>query len=598
MWLSTRMLLKKIYMIGCMINKYDVAKVLDEMGTLLELQGENAFKVRAYHRAARALENLEEDLDILVKEERLQEVPGIGESLAATITTLVLTGQLPYYEKLKTSVPASLMELFKVPGLGSKKINLFYKELGIKSIEDLLDACCKGHIAELPHFGKKTQENILNSIKRFQTSGHRLLWWEALPIGELILKQLSKLKGVQKIEIAGSLRRKLETVGDLDFLVASSVPDPIMEWFTTQPWVDKILAKGSTKSSVRLKQGIQADLRIVSPKQYGFALVYFTGSKGHNIKLRQRANEQGFSLSEYSLEPIDPTLPAACSKLSKKEITEAEVYQALGLSYIPPELREEMGEIEAAEKGKLPILIEEKDIRGVFHCHTTESDGHNSLEEMITAAQALGWEYFGIADHSKSSYQANGLQADRLLEQIQRIRQINQSGQYSLYVFAGLECDILTNGQLDFSNDILKELDYVVVSVHRAFKQDEQTMTARLIKAIENPYTTIVGHVTGRLLLRRDPYALNLNKVIDACIANHKIMELNAQPTRLDMDWRYWHKAAEKGLKCCINPDAHSTSDLQYVRAGINIARKGWLAKENVFNTLPLKKVKTYLKKH
>lgn len=579
-----------------MINKYDIANLLNEIGILLELQGENAFKARAYHHAARALENLEEDLETVVKEERLQEISGIGESLAAKITTLVLTGHLPFYEKLKSSLPAGLIELLKIPGIGSKKIKIFYEALGVKSVKDLIQACEKGDIAKLPHFGKKTQDNILQSIKRYQISGHRLLWWEAMRLGQSILKDFSSLKEVQRIEIAGSLRRKLETIGDLDFLVSSAHPDTVMDWFTTQPWVDKILAKGTTKSSIRLKFGIQADLRVVTANQFPFALIYFTGSKEHNIKLRHRANEMGLSLSEYSLQPIDPKVPTPFLKRSKKEMTESDVYRALGLTYIPPELREEMGEIEAAEKGKLPILVEEKDIRGVFHCHTTESDGHNTLEQMIAAAQAYGWEYFGIADHSKSSYQANGMQADRLSAQIEHIRKINESGKYSIYVFAGLECDILTNGDLDFSNNILKELDYVVVSVHRAFKQDEQTMTTRIIKAIENPYTTIVGHVSGRLLLRRDPYAINLTKVIDACIANHKIMEINAQPTRLDMDWRYWHKAIEKGLKCSINPDAHSTGELQYVSAGINIARKGWLSKENVINTFPLKKVQAFFR--
>ena len=581
-----------------MINKHEIAQLLDEIGILLELQGENTFKVRAYHHAARALENLDEDLEVVIKEERLREVLGIGESIAEKIITWVLTGYLPYYEKLKKAMPVGLMELLKVPGIGSKKIKIFYEQLGIKNLEDLARACSQGDIAKLPHFGKKTQENILHSIKRYQTSGHRLLWWEGMRIGQSILKDFSQIKDlIERIEIAGSLRRKLETIGDLDFLIASSMPAPIMDWFTHQPWVEKVLAKGPTKSSVSLRSGLQADLRVIAPKQFAFALVYFTGSREHNIKLRQRANERDLSLSEYGLEQIHAGTPAPFSKRSKKEITEADVYQALGLAYIPPELREDMGEIQAAEKGQLPKLVEEKEIRGVFHCHTTASDGHNTLEEMVIAAQELGWEYIGIADHSKSSYQANGMQADRLLEQVQRIRKINQSQRYSIHVFAGLECDILTNGQLDFPNEILKKLDYVVVSVHRAFKQDEQTMTARLIKAIENPYTTMVGHVTGRLLLRRDPYAVNLNKIIDACIANHKIIELNAQPLRLDMDWRYWHKAAEKGLKCCINPDAHSTSDLQYVQAGINIARKGWLTKEDVLNTLPLKKIQAYLEK-
>lgn len=581
-----------------MINKYDIAKILDEIGILLELKGENVFKARAYHNAARAIENLEEDLEVVIKEERLKELPGIGESLSEKIMTLVSTGHLPFYEKLKKSLPAGLSELLKIPGIGGKKIKVFYEELGIKSIEELTAACLEGKIARLPHFGQKTQDNILNSIKRYQTSGHRWLWWEAMRLGQLILNEISQLKEVQQAEIAGSLRRKLETVGDLDFVVASSQPTFVMNWFISQPWVEKILAQGPTKSSVRLKQGMQADLRIVSSHQFGFALLYFTGSKEHNIKLRQLANEQGLHLSEYGFEPFDSSFLPPFSKRKKKEVTEAEIYQTLGLAYIPPELREERGEIEAAKNNQLPILVEEKDLRGAFHCHTTESDGHASLEEMLTAAQALGWEYIGIADHSKSSYQAHGLQANRLLAQIQRIRQINQSGKYSTYLFAGVECDILTNGQLDFSDEILKELDYVIISVHRAFKQDEQTMTARLIKAIENPYTTIVGHITGRLLLRRDPYAVNLDKVIDACIANQKIMELNAQPLRLDMDWRYWHKAAEKGLICCINPDAHSTDDLQYVRAGIHMARKGWLMKGNIFNTLPLKKVQMHFTRH
>ena len=348
-----------------------------------------------------------------------------------------------------------------------------------------------------------------------------------------------------------------------------------------------------TKSSVLIDKGIQADLRIVPKDQFAFALLYFTGSKTHNIKIRQRAHELGYSLSEYGLAPLNPKqkpLPF------KKQITEADIYKILGLCDIPPELREDTGEIEAAEKGALPILVNEGDIRGVFHCHTTDSDGHNTLEEMVKAAQDMGWEYFGLADHSKSSVQAHGMDEDRLFEQVQRIHKLNKSRKFSIHVFAGIECDILTNGALDFPNHVLKELDYVVASVHRSFQLDEKTMTARLIKAIENPYTTMVGHVTGRLLLRRDPYAVNLTKVIDACIANHKIMELNAHPMRLDMDWRYWHKASEKGLKCSINPDAHSIGDLQYYRAGVNIARKGWLQKESILNTWPFKKVQAYFR--
>jgi DNA polymerase (family X) len=352
--------------------------------------------------------------------------------------------------------------------------------------------------------------------------------------------------------------------------------------------VEKVLAKGPTKSSVLLKEGMQADLRIVTKEQFPYAFIYFTGSKAHNIKLRLRALQMGYSLSEYGLEPLRKGLSF------KKPATEADVYQILGLSYIPPELREDMGEIEAAEKNKLPKLIEEKDIRGILHCHTADSDGHNSLEEMVAAAQGMGWEYLGISDHSQSSVQAHGMKEDRLFEQVQKIRKLNQSKKYTPHVFAGIECDILPNGKMDFPDRVLKELDYVIASVHSAFSLDEKTMTARLIKAVENPYTTILGHPTGRLLLRREPYAVNMKKVIDACIANGKIMELNGYPNRLDMDWRLWHKASEKGLKCCINPDAHSITDLQYYLSGVNSAGKGWLQKENVFNTLPLRKVQAY----
>lgn len=577
------------------MDKHEIASLFDEIAVLLELQGENAFKIRAYHNAARALESLDEDLETVVDEGRLREVPGIGESLAEKITLMVSTGHLPYYEELKKSIPQGLMNLFNIPGLGGKKIKALYDELGIKSIEELLEACQNGKVAKIPHFGEKTEKNILMSIEKLKASSRRYLWWNAMAIVRPILEALGKLKEVRKVEVAGSIRRKLETIGDLDILVASSFPEKIMDWFTTQHWVDSIIAKGRTKSSIRLKKGMQADLRVLSEDQYGFALLYFTGSKEHNIKIRHLANELGYTLSEYSLEPLDGDKKHPSLSHTQKPVTEAKIYEALGLAYIPPELREDRGEIEAAAKGKLPKLVEDKDIRGVFHCHTTYSDGHNTLDEMIAAAEEYGWDYFGIADHSKSSFQANGMQAERLFEQVHKIRSINRSKKYSLHVFAGLECDIMTDGQLDFPDEVLKELDYVVASVHRSFNLDEKMMTARLIKAIENPYTTILGHVSGRLLLKREHYAVNMSKVIDACIANNTIMELNAQPMRLDMDWRFWHKAAEKGLKCCINPDAHHTQDLAYYRAGVNVARKGWLEKENVVNTYSLKKVKTSL---
>ncbi len=568
------------------MDKKEVAAILEEIAVLLELKEENPFKVRAYRTGARAVLNLDENLADIVKKGTLDEYEGIGESLAEKITKLVKTGRLPYYEKLKRSTPEGVLVLMQVPGLGAKKINTIYKKLKIKTIAGLKKACEKGQIATLPRFGEKTQKNILDTIAHLEGYQKRHLWWEAMQIAAPILESLRALKGVKKAEIAGSLRRRLETIGDLDIVVAAAAPKSIMRWFTSQPFVERVLAKGETKASIRLKEGMQADLRIVPESQFGYALLYFTGSKEHNIKIRERAKKRGWLLSEYELK--GPKLP--------KNPTETDIYKALGMPYIPPEIRENLGEIEAALKNKLPTLVEEKDIRGTFHNHTTASDGRSTLKEMVAKAQELGWEYIGISDHSKSSFQANGMSEERLFAEIEQIRALNRSKKFRPYVFAGVECDILANGSLDFKDDVLKELDYVVVSVHNSLQQDEKTMTKRIIRAIENPYATMLGHLTGRLLLRREPYKVNIQKVIDACIANETIIELNASPLRLDMDWRLWHAASEKGLLCCINTDAHSADHLEFLSIGIGIARKGWLEKQQIFNTRPLKQVQKYMK--
>jgi DNA polymerase (family X) len=576
------------------MNKGEIIQILEDIALLLEFQGENPFKVRAYHNAAHTLLNMEEDLEKVIKDGTLTDYPGIGEHIAEKITILFKKGNLPYYNKLKKSVPEAVLKMTQVPGLGAKKIKTIYDKLKIKSIAELKKACQEGKIAKLRGFGTKTEQNILNSITNLESYGQRHLWWEAMQAATSILNNLRKLKGVKKAEIAGSLRRKLETVGDLDFLVASSNPTPIMDWFTTQKHVLQVIAKGKTKSSIRLPSGLQADLRIVSEEQFPFALCYFTGSKAHNIKIRARALKKGWSLSEWDLVSTEPRKKGPFTG-SKKALTEEDIYQVLGLSYIPPELREEQGELEAAEKNKIPKLLEEKEIKGTFHNHTTASDGRSNLKELVQEAQNLGWEYIGISDHSKSSFQANGLSEESLLQQVQEIKKLNASKKFRTHIFAGSECDILPNGSLDYSNEVLKKLDYVVISVHSAFAQDEKTMTKRLIKAIENPYSTMVGHVTGRLLLQRPGYAVNIPKIIDACIANGKIMELNAQPKRLDMDWRFWHAASQKGLLCCINTDAHHKDQLQYFKAGVNIARKGWLQTKHVINTLSLKQIQKLL---
>ncbi len=610
------------------MTKNEIADVLEEIGTLLELKGENPFKVRAYHAGARALEAVEEDeLSRLIKEEQLESVKGIGSALAQKIAELKTTGRLEFHEKLKASIEPGLVEMLQIPGLGPKKIRALHDRLGITGIAALTKACTAGQVAELDGFGEKTQEKILAGIKNRETYGRRHLWWEAWEIAEPMVAGLRALPEVSQAEAAGSLRRGLETVGDLDFIVAAEKVAPVVAWFTGLPQVKEVTARGETKASVRFESGLQADLRIVPEEQFAFALHHFTGSKDHNVQMRQRALARGLSLSEWGLVPTDDrelttadgerkTVKAVVAErsLSSKDqaptsksgkagdkgrvtvvSTEKDLFKALGLHFIPPELREGLGEIEVAEKGELPRLVELADLRGAFHNHTTASDGRSTLAEMVGAAEALGWEYFGLADHSKSSYQANGLSEERLLAQVDEIRALNASRRFKTHVFAGVECDILTDGRLDYEDPVLAKLDYIVASVHNAFAQDEEKMTARIIRAVENPHTTMLGHLTGRLLLRREGYQVNATKVIDAAIANHVIIELNASPWRMDMDWRHWRKAAERGLLCSINPDAHETGGLAHVRAGINAARKGWLTRENVLNTRSLAQVTKYL---
>jgi DNA polymerase (family 10) len=585
----------------CGMTKNEIAEVLEEIGVLLELKGENPFKIRAYQAGARALEAIEEaELARLISEEKLGTVKGFGDALVQKITELHTTGKLEFFEKLKASIAPGLVELLQIPGLGPKKIKALHEKLGIASIAALNEACVAGKVAELDGFGTKTQEKLLAGIKNREAYGRRHLWWDAREVAEPIVAGLRALPAVIRAEAAGSLRRGMETVGDLDFIVTATEVAPVVEWFTTMPGVKEVTAKGETKASVRFESGLQADLRIVPEDQFVFALHHFTGSKDHNVQMRQRALARGLSLSEWGLVPAEGegTVKAKSEDRTQRTAatTETDLFAALGLKFIPPELREGLGEIETAEVGDLPRLVELNDLRGAFHNHTTASDGRNTLTEMTAAAEALGWEYLGIADHSKSSYQANGLTEKRLEQQIEEIRVLNASKRFKTHVFAGTECDILTDGRLDYDDALLARLDYVVVSVHNAFTQDEATMTARIIRAIEHPATTMLGHLTGRLLLRRESYQVNASKVIDAAIANNVAIELNASPWRLDMDWRLWRKAAERGVLCAINPDAHETSGLEHVRAGVNAARKGWLTKEQVVTTRSLSEVETWLR--
>lgn len=602
------------------MTKPEIAAVLTEIGTLMELKGENPFKTRAYQAGARIVESLgEAELAQRIEAGTLQEVKGIGEALAQKITELHTTGRLEFLEKLKASVPPGLVEILAIPGLGPKKVRALQEKLGVDTVAKLRTACAENKVAGLDGFGEKTQEKILTGIINREAYNKRHRWFEAKAASDGILAGLRGLPGVQQVEACGSLRRRLETVGDIDFLVATTEPGPIVEWFVARPGIKEVTARGESKASVRLESGLQADLRLVPPEQFVFTLHHLTGSKDHNVQMRQRALERGLSMSEWGLFPADqkhgpsgeknaqrstPNAELPPSKTEKPSTgnrqpttirTESELFAALGLHFVPPELREGQGEIEAAEKGALPRLVEEADIRGVFHNHTTASDGHNTLEEMVAAAQALGLDYLGIADHSKSSVQARGLSEERLTAQIAEIGKLNGSKKLKCHVFTGTECDILPDGKLDFDPGILARLDYTVVSVHSSFSQERDVMTKRIIRAIEQPHVTMLGHLTGRLLLEREGYAVDVDKVIDAAIANGVAIELNANPWRLDMDWRQWRKASEKGLLTSINPDAHRTEQLAFYKIGVGIARKGWLTKEHVLTTKPLAAMKQWL---
>lgn len=585
------------------MEKARIVEILEEIATYLELKGENPFKIRAYQNGARALESLEEPLATVIAEERLAAVNGIGKALVDKITTLHATGELKFYDELVASIPPGLLELLEIPNFGPKKVKKVHEALGLSTVEELRAACEKGEISALPGFGKKSEDKLLRDIANREAYRARHLWWRVRAVAEPFREGLRGLPAVEAVEVAGSFRRGRETVGDLDFIVGAQDPRPIMDWFTSRPEVEEVTAKGETKSSVRFAGGLQADLRVVPPERFPFALHHFTGSKEHNVKLRQRALERGWSMSEWGLFDKDDeaarTAGGEGRALAVEGVrTEADLFEALGLHYIPPELREGRDEIEAAEAGPIPRLVEAADLRGVFHNHTHASDGTATLLEMAQAAAERGWEYLGIADHSKASFQANGLDETRLRRQIAEIRQLNASGEAPLHLFAGSEVDILRDGSLDFDRDLLDELDYVVLSVHGSMSGlSEREMTDRIVRAIttEMRPQIMLGHLTGRLLLRREAYAVDVSAVVAAAAAHGVIIELNANPHRLDMDWRHWKSAAAAGVLTSINPDAHAPDHFDFVEAGVRVARKGWLRREQVFNTRSLAEVRALL---
>jgi DNA polymerase (family 10) len=577
------------------MDKKQIAAILDEMGTLFELKGENPFKCRAFHNAARVVEALTADVAKLVETGEIRSVKGIGEHLAKVIGDLVQTGTSKEYESVKASLPDGLLQMLRIPGLGPKRIKILYEKLKIKSIDELKSACESHRLAKLDGFGEKTEENILKGIELLAKSSDKHLYPYARASADRILEVIGALHEVRRCEVAGSLRRKKEIIGDIDIVVSASEKSRkrIFDVFVGHPDVQSLIARGDTKSSVILKSGINCDLRIVEDREYPFALNYFTGSKEHNVEMRSRARKYGWSLNEYAFTAIEGEKRKKKAAIPRCK-SEEDIYEALDLAYVAPELRENMGEIESAENRTLPTLVQDKDIRGTFHCHTNYSDGANTLEEMAEAARKLGWSYLGIADHSKVATYAGGLSEAKAKQQQKEIDKLNARLK-DFRLFKGTEVDILADGSLDYSDKLLATFDYVVIAIHSKFKMTEAEATKRMINALKNKHVTCIGHPTGRLLLSRDGYAINMIEIITAASDYGKGIEINAHPFRLDLDWRFVKFAKQKKVPIFINPDAHNTEGLKDVSYGVGIARKGWLEAKDVVNAWDLKKVTAYL---
>ena len=564
-----------------MRNK-EIAEIFYQIADLLEIKGELEFKVRAYRRAAQRIETLEEDIEELCRKGKLRSIPGIGESIASKIKELIETGRLEYLEKLKREVPEDLIRLMDIPGVGPKKALILYKKLGITTVEQLRDACKKGRLRHLEGFGELTERNILRGIEMLERSKDRFLINVAYENGYRLVEYLKKNKDVLSISIAGSLRRMKETIGDIDILVSSFNPDSIMEDFVRYPDVKIVLAKGSKKSSVILRDGIQVDVRVVKPESFGAALQYFTGSKEHNIQIRNIAMKMGLKINEYGVFRKDTEEYIAGR-------TEEEVYKAIGLDYIEPELRENRGEIELAQRGKLPEIVKYEEVKGDFHIHSTWSDGTASIEEIARKAQELGYEFVGIADHSASLKVAHGLSEEDLLKKIQEIRKLQE--RFDVRIFAGTECDIKPDGSLDYSDKILKELDFAYAAIHTKFKMDRKEMTERIIKAMENEYINILAHPTARMIGKREPIDIDLEKIFEVARETNTFMEINAFPDRLDLNDVHAKMAKEMGVKMAIGTDSHALDHMRFLRFGTAMARRGWLEKKDILNTYDLREI-------
>lgn len=580
------------------MDKTQIAVMLEDIATLLTLKEDsNPFEVRAYEKGAQAVTGLDGDIEQLTRAGKLKGVPGLGATIIKRIEEAVENGHIAFLDELRESTPQVKLDMLRIQGVGPKKINVIYDNLHVNSIEELEQACREDKVAHLPGFGKKTQDNILQGIAFLTQHAGRFLYPVAEEEAETIRAALETLPHIVRLRVAGSLRRRRETIGDID--VVTSVADDasdedrrsIMAFFTSQPSVQAITGKGETKSSVVLRSGINMDLRVVKDGQFPYTLHHFTGSKEHHIPLRRRALSMGMTINDYGLFKESP---AGLELIPCQN--EADIYAALGLAYIEPELREDMGEIEAAATNKLPVLVEESDLRGVLHVHSTWSDGKNTIREMAEACITLGLTYLGMTDHSKFAAYASGLSEDALRRQGEEIDRLNEEFAGRLRILKGSECDILKDGSLDYADDVLAQLDFVVASIHSNFNLPQEEQTRRMLRAIANPYVSIIGHPTGRVLLEREGYALDMDAVIDAAIERGVCIEINANPSRLDMDWRLVKRARDKGMKIPINPDAHVIAGLGDMRYGIGCARKGWLRASDVLNAMPVEELLAFFR--
>lgn len=564
------------------MKNQEIAEIFDRVADILEFKGELVFKIASYRRAARTLRDTPEDIAVVVAENRLSELSGIGKSMAEKIEEYLKTGKIQKYEEARRDYSEEFLLMLQIPGMGPKILATIHSRLKIKSIKELEECCLDGRLLELPGLGQKKIENILRGIQFLRQASQRIPIGVALPIAEEIVAQIRKIPAVAQSEMAGSLRRMRETIGDIDVLASSSDPERVIRAFATMPQVKRVLAAGGTKGSVLVEGNQQIDLRVVDEDSFGSALLYFTGSKAHNIKLRDLAKGLGLKINEYGVF-------RGAEKLVGR--TEEEVYSAVGLCWIPPELREDRGEIEAAKEGKLPRLVTLEQVRGDLHVHSTFSDGSATLEQLAKRAEQLGYEYVAVTDHSQSLKIAHGLTPEKVEEKREQIRAINAKHK-KVTLLLGTELDILSNGKLDYPDDVLEKFDWVVASIHSGFKQPSQKITERIISAIEHPLVDCIAHPTGRQIGKRAPYEVDLEKIIQAAARTQTAIEINANYDRLDLDDIWCRRAKKHGVKLAIGTDAHKLDHMNMIRLGVAVARRGWLEPDDVLNTMPLRELR------